>query len=71
MKAKLTYNLPEDEKAFVVASLSNNLLLALWEVEQYLRKVDKYETGETIEEIRNEFYRILDTHNIHMDNLIE
>ena len=71
MKAKLTYTLPDEEKAFLRTTHSTNMALALWDISQYLRKVDKYDTGDDIEKIREEFYNILNSYDINLDNLIE
>ena len=45
--------------------------MALWDISQYLRKVDKYETGDDIEKIRETFCEILTRYDINLDNLIE
>ena len=50
---------------------SLDLAMSLFDVEQYLRGVDKHETGDDIEKIREEFYRILNKHDINLENLIE
>ena len=71
MKAKLTYNLPEDEKDFNMACKAGDMASALRDVGQYLRNVDRRETGDDIEKIRKEFYDILTHHDINLDNLIE
>jgi len=71
MKAILKYKLPKDEKAFNRASKAEDMVSALWGIEGYLRSVDKYETGDDIEKIRNEFYTILSKYDIILDNLIE
>ena len=42
MKAKLTFNLPDDEHEWNYAVNSNNMYLALWEIQQEIRRVWKY-----------------------------
>ena len=71
MKATLKYNLPEDEKDFNMACKAGDLTDALWGIEQHLRSVDRRETGDDIEKIREEFYNILTRYDINLDNLIE
>lgn len=71
MKARLTYKLPEEEKDFLKAAHSANLAMALWDISTYLRKVDKYATGDDIEKIRHEFFSILEQYDINLDSLIE
>ena len=71
MKAKLIFYLPEEEKEFHKACKGDDIASALWDISQYLREVDKYETGHTIEQIRERFREILDSYDINLDNLIE
>jgi len=71
MKAILKYNLPEEEKEFNRAARATDMALALVDIEQYFRNVEKYETKESIEQIREKFYNILTSYDINLDNLIE
>ena len=71
MKATLTYNLPEEAYEFKRASQSLELTSALWNISQYLREVDKYEAGHTIEQIREKFHGILLDYDINLNNLIK
>ena len=50
---------------------AEDMAMALWDISQYLRKVDKYETGDDIEKIRETFCEILTRYDINLDNLIE
>lgn len=61
MKAILEFNLPEDAEEFDTATNAYNYYHALGEVEQYLRKLDKYDDRDNIpiEEIREMFYNIV------------
>ncbi len=71
MKAQLTYNMPEDRLEFDRAIRADDMASALWNISQYLRGVDKYETGDDIEKIRETFYDILTQYDINLDKLIE
>lgn len=71
MKARLTYNLPEEEKDHLRAVKSLDLALALWDIEQYIRSVYKHGLGDDIEKIRDNFYTILSKHDINLDKLME
>ena len=71
MKARITYNLPEDNLAYDRSYKASHMASALWDISQYLRTVDKYESGHTIEQIREKFYSILSDYDINIDNLIE
>jgi len=71
MKAKITYNLPEDAAAYRQANKALDMAIALYDISQYLRKVDRYDTGDDIEKIREMFYDILSQYDINLDNLIE
>ena len=64
MKAKLEFDLPEDEYAFKVASSAQEMKDAIFNFDEYLRSVEKhrdhnYETSKLIQEIREEFYEAL------------
>ena len=72
MKAKLTFNLPEDQAEFDFAVQGSKMYSALWDISQELRALWKYEelTDEEfkiVEKIRNKFYEILDENQIKLD----
>ncbi len=73
MKAKLTFNLPEDQHEWDNAVNANAMRLALWDISQELRSMWKYQSYKTEEEyaivetIRDKFYEILQEHNINLD----
>lgn len=72
MKAKLTFNLPEDQAEFDFATQGGNMYSALFEISQELRTLWKYEEldekeWDMVERIRNRFYEILDDHQIKLD----
>lgn len=72
MKAKITYNLPEDQEEYHRANKAKDMALALWDISQVLREIDKYYTGDKpYDEIRTRFYDILTRYDINLDNLIE
>ena len=71
MKAILKYNLSKEKTDFNLACKAGDITLALWDMQEYLRKADKYESGTTTEQIRKEFHDILEQHDINLDNLIE
>lgn len=71
MKAILEYDLPDEEKLHLMAVRSFDLAMALWDVDQYLRKVDRHDTGDDIEKIRDTFYDILTAYDINLNKLIE
>ena len=43
MKAKLTFDLPEDEHDYYCANKGKDMFVVLWRIEQELRKLYKYE----------------------------
>ena len=43
MKARLEYNLPEDQEQFDVASKSMDWALLVWDIEQFMRNKIKYD----------------------------
>jgi hypothetical protein len=72
MKAKLTFNLPEDKHEWENAMRADAMFCALWDVSQELRTLWKYEElsddeWKMVERIRDKFYEILSEHNINLD----
>lgn len=72
MKAKLTFNLPEDQAEFDLAIQGSKMYVALWDISQELRTLWKYEElkqeeWDMVERIRNKFYEILDENQIKLD----
>jgi hypothetical protein len=72
MKAKLTFNLPDDQHDFDLAIQSGKMYSALWDISQELRKLWKYEElnddeWKMVERIRDKFYEILGDNQINLD----
>lgn len=73
MKAKLTFNLPEDKHEWDNAIRADAMFCALWDLSQELRTMWKYQEYKTEEEyiivetIRDKFYEILSEHNINLN----
>ena len=72
MKAKLTFNLPEDQVEFDFAIQGSKMYSALWDISQELRKIWKYEElseeeFKMVEKIRDKFYEIPDENQIKLD----
>ena len=72
MKAKLIFNLPEDQTEFDFAIQGSNMYSALWDISQELRTLYKYEEldekeWKMVEKIRDKFYEILDENQIKLD----
>ena len=72
MKAILEFNLPEDQHEYDIATQAPRLQSFLWDFSQQLRSWYKYhndftDSNDALEKIREEFYRLLNTHNIDMD----
>lgn len=78
MEAYLSFNLnePDDVEAHKRAIKSLDLVLALWDIDQYLRAQVKYneslskEAYDALDKAREEFYNILRNRNISFDDLI-
>ena len=64
MKAKLEYNLPEDQEQFNVAVKGMDWALLAWDIDQSIRSLLKYETqkttDQTLEHIRDEIHAIME-----------
>ena len=72
MKAKLTFNLPEDQAEFDFAMQGSKMYSALWDISQELRTLWKYEElsdqeFKMVERIRDKFYEILNDSQISLD----
>ena len=72
MKAKLTFNLPEDQAEFDFAVQGANMYAALFDISQELRTLLKYqelseEEFKIVEKIRDNFYDILQKNNINLN----
>lgn len=72
MKAKLTFNLPEDQAEFDLAIQGGKMYSALWDISQELRAIWKYEElsdeeFKMVERIRDKFYEILGDNQINLD----
>jgi hypothetical protein len=74
MKAKLTFNLPDEEEEFNDAINGNAYKAVIWELDQYLRSQLKHldlseDVGEKVLEIRDELRSIIDTHSLSMNQI--
>jgi hypothetical protein len=72
MKAKLIFNLPEDQNEWENAVNANAMYCALWDIQQELRTLWKYEElsedeWKIVERIRNKFFDILEENNINLN----
>jgi len=67
MKAVLKFQLPEETREFECASKSLELVLALWDMDQYLRNKMKYESENMSEEV----YKTHEEIRSHLINLME
>ena len=72
MKAKLTFNLPDDQHEFDLAIQGGKMYSALWDISKELRTLWKYEElseeeWNMVERIRDKFYEILGDHQINLN----
>ena len=72
MKAKLTFNLPEDEADHYCAIKGKDMLNVLWELKAELRSMLKYgdlpeDQYEIVEKIHGFLLKSLDDHEINLD----
>lgn len=72
MKARLTFNLPDDQHEFDLAIQGGKMYSALWDISQELRTLWKYEElseeeWKMVEKIRDKFYEILGDHQINLN----
>ena len=72
MKAILEFNLPDDHNEYQVATQAPKVQSFLWDFSQQLRSWYKYHhdfknADDALDKIREEFYRLLNHHNIDID----
>lgn len=79
MKAILEFDLdePQDKEAHKRAVKALDMAMALWDIEQYLRSQTKYAPDDmpeaaydALNKARQEFYDIMQQHNISIDELL-
>jgi hypothetical protein len=78
-KAILEFDLNEleDRGSHMRAVKSLDMALCLWDIDQYLRAQTKYapdsmpeEVYDALDKARDEFYRILNEHDVNIDKLL-
>lgn len=72
MKAILQFNLPEDQNEYEVVIQAPKVQSFLWDFSQQLRAWQKYNhdfksADDALDQIREEFYRLINEHNINID----
>ena len=71
MKAILEYNLPDDQHEYDVATQAERVQSFLWDFSQQLRSWYNYndfkDADDALDKIREEFYRLLNEHNVNID----
>jgi len=72
MKARLTFDLPQDKYEWENAMRADAMFCALWDLSQELRTLWKYEElseeeWKMVERIRDKFHEILQEHNINLN----
>lgn len=76
MKSYLKFDLPEEKEEFEAAIRASDLCLCLWDISQKLRENIKYNDNLTEEQyniyckIQDDFYEILEEHDINLDRLM-
>lgn len=72
MKATLKFNLPEDKHEWENAVHADAMFACLWDVQQELRRLWKYEElseeqFKMVEQIRDLFHSIIQEHNVNLN----
>ena len=70
--ATLKFKLPEEQYEFNTAIQAGEAKRMLWDFSQQLRSWQKYsndfiDAGDALDKIREEFYRLINQHNINID----
>jgi hypothetical protein len=71
-KAILEFNLPDEQHEYNVVTQASRVQSFLWDFSQQLRAWDKYhhdfkDADDALDKIREEFYRLLNEHNVEID----
>lgn len=71
-KAILEFNLPDEQHEYNVVTQASRVQSFLWDFSQQLRSWDKYhhdfkDADDALDKIREEFYRLLNEHNVEID----
>lgn len=72
MKATFEFNLPEDQREYEVMNQASKMQSFLWDFSQQLRSWYKYhhdfkDANDALNQIRDEFYRLLNDHEVNID----
>jgi hypothetical protein len=72
MKAILEFNLPEDQREYNINIQAEKMQAFLWDFSQQLRSWHKYhndfkDANDALNSIRDEFYNLLNHHQINID----
>lgn len=72
MKAILQFDLPEDQHDYEIAVQAPKIQSFIWDFSQQLRAWQKYHhdfknADDALDQIREEFYRLINEHNINID----
>ncbi len=72
MKAILEFKLPEDQNEYEVVVQAPKVQSFLWDFSQQLRSWERNyndfkDANDALHQIRDEFYRLLNEHNINID----
>jgi hypothetical protein len=72
MEAILKFNLPDEQHEYNVVTQASRVRSFVWDFAQQLRSWDKYhhdfkDADDALNKIREEFYRLLNEHNVELD----
>jgi coproporphyrinogen III oxidase-like Fe-S oxidoreductase len=72
MKVMLRFDLPDDQRDYEIAIQAPRVQSFLWDFSQQLRSWQKYHhdfksADDALDQIRSEFYRLINEHNINID----
>jgi hypothetical protein len=72
MRAKIEFQLPDEQVEFECAANGNKVVAVLWDIDQYLRAQQKHEGQESvkIERLRGIIRETLEDHGLHFDMIM-
>jgi hypothetical protein len=67
MRAKLEFELPEDNQEFRLATKASAIYTTLWDLDQWLRAEIKYQGREQLDEIRDKLRELMNDNHVDFD----
>jgi len=68
-EAVLKFNLPDEQKEFVMANKAQSAYCVLWDLDQYLRSAIKYEDMNELQVVRDKLHEEMANYGVSFDDM--